>query len=78
LLGERHGLPRAYEQREAEVALQELDLPRHRRLRDVQVLGGPAEAQPPRRCEECAQVPVVHRIIISKLDVILSIILFHV
>jgi len=54
--GERHRARTAGEQRDAELMLQQLDLPAQRRLRHVQALGGTAEIQFAGQGGEAAQL----------------------
>ncbi|MCY1539943.1 hypothetical protein D9M68_755550 [compost metagenome] len=56
---QRHGAPRAHEQRHAELLLQRLDLLRQRRLRHRQPLRGAAEMQLFRHGDEVTQLTQV-------------------
>src|SRR5207245_2478594 len=64
LTGERggHAFGVAVQEHHAELMLEVADLPRERRLRDVQLRGGTAQASGPRYRNEVPQVPQVHRV----------------
>ena len=61
-LGEMRVRPLAVEQRPAELALEKLDRPRQRRLRDVAALGGAREVQFLGDGEEVADLVHLHRL----------------
>ena len=58
--GQPHAALDAVEQQEAELLLQELDLPRQRRLRDAQIVTCSAEILSPRGLDEIAELAQVH------------------
>jgi hypothetical protein len=58
--GEFHALGRAHEERRAEFVFQRADLPRQRRLRHVQALGGAVDVAFLGHGEEVAHLSQVH------------------
>ncbi len=58
--GQPDAAPDTIEQKKAQFALELLDLPRQRRLRDAQIVAGFAKILPPRGLDEIAELAQVH------------------